>query len=74
MICCLWWLVLVWMACWVRSCVCPAVVSATSVGHTDGAVVGGRPIDVTIASTETDPGVTGVFDDCGMLLHGWLVS
>ena len=48
--------------------------SATSVGHTDGAVVGGRLIDVTIASTETDPGVTGFFDDCGMLLHGWLVS
>ena len=26
--------------------------------------MGGRPVDVTIASTETHPGGTGVVDDC----------
>ena len=33
----------------------PAVMSATSVEFTNGAVVGRRPIDVTTASAETDP-------------------
>ena len=32
------------------------VVFATSAGSPNGTVIGGRPINVTIASAETDPG------------------
>ena len=62
MTCCLWY----WIAGYGR----PAVVSATSVGSMNWAVVGRRPIDVTIASAETDPGGTGFFDDFGGVTTG----
>ena len=38
---------------------------ATSVRSSYGTVVGGLPIDTTIASTETDPGGGRIFDDFG---------
>ena len=38
---------------------------ATSVGSSDGTVVGGRLIDATITSTEADPGGGWIFDDFG---------
>ena len=43
----------------------PAVVPATSVESQYGTVVGGRPINTTIASTETDPRGRWIFDDFG---------
>ena len=43
----------------------PAVVPATSVESAYWTVVGSRPIDTTIASTETDPGGRWIFDDFG---------
>ena len=38
---------------------------ATSVVSLNGTVVGGRPIDTPIASTETDPGGGWIVDDFG---------
>ena len=44
----------------------PAFVSATSIGLTDGTVVGGSG-DVTIASTKTHPKGRYIVNDCGAI-------
>ena len=43
---------------------------ATSIRSSYGIVVGGRLIDTTIASTETDPGGGRIFDDFGGVATG----
>ena len=43
---------------------------ATSVGSSNGTVVGGRLIDTTIASAETDPGGGWIIDDFGGVATG----
>ena len=43
---------------------------ATSAGSSNGTVMGGRPINVTITSAETDPGSKGFSDDCGGVAAG----
>ena len=44
--------------------------SATSVGSLNGTVVGGWPIDTTIASAKTDPGGGWILDDFGGVATG----
>ena len=43
---------------------------ATSVGSSYGTVVGGRPFDATVTSTETDSGGKWIFDNFGSTASG----
>ena len=43
---------------------------ATSAGSSNGTAIGGRPINITIASAETDPGGGGISDDQGGVAAG----
>ena len=65
--CYMWWPVLDRMACWVRK---PCSRACHISWISNGTVVGGRPVNVTITPAETDPRGGWILDDFGGVAAG----